>query len=178
MAEGGTRYEVLTRAVHAYGEAAMENFLRCRALGLAIAEGLFAYLGASEDCVALVPATGPFDPERDYGHDAFSYDPKRPIRLEPITFGICVIVPNLEDSNSLWIRTGIRCEVIDERFEIFVANQPRVRVPLEFEGELEPVFETLMREFMQIFRHELADFGDERYRREFGFVLTPAADVK
>ncbi|MEE4207665.1 MAG: hypothetical protein V2I43_00170 [Parvularcula sp.] len=173
-----TRYQELTRAVHAYGQAAMENLLRCRALGLATSNGLAAYLGAPETCVALVPAQGPFDPKRDYGHEAFSYDPLRPIRLEPIIFGLCVIVPNAEDSQSLWIRTGVRCEVIDERFEVFVANQPMVRLPLEFEGQLEPLFETLMREFMQIFRHELADFGDERYRHQLGFVLTPTSEVR
>ncbi|GGY49534.1 hypothetical protein [Parvularcula lutaonensis] len=167
-----TPYETLKAAIEAYGEAAMENFLRCRALGHAVAEGFDSYLEAPEPAVALVPPQGPFDPSQEYGDAAFSYDPKQPIRLEPIAFGISVTVPNVEDSGSLWIRTGIKVEVKDDRFEIFIANQPRLRLPLDFEGKLQPVYETLMAEFLHLFRHELADFGDARYQNRIGFVPT------
>lgn len=167
-----TPYDRLKAAISAYGEAAMENLIRCRALGNAVAKGLNDYLGAPEPCVALVPPQGPFDPTQKYGDAAFSYDPNQPIRLEPIAFGLCVTVPNVEDSGSLWIRTGIKVEVKDDRFEIFISNQPRLRLPLDFEGRLQPVYETLMAEFLHLFRHELADFGDPRYQNRIGFVPT------
>jgi len=166
-------YEQLRRAIHAYGDAAMENFLRCRALGYAVVKGFHAYLDTQVPCVSLVPPQGPFTPQQDYGDRAFSYDPSQPIRLEPIAFGICVTVPNAEDSGSLWLRTGVRVEVRDDRFDVFVAHQPLVRVPLDFENKLAPIFESLMREYLQIFRRELAEFGDERFRNQLGFVPNP-----
>jgi hypothetical protein len=172
MAEERVPYDVLKEAIQAYGEAAMQNFLRCRAFGHAVAAGLFDYLGAPEPCVSLVPAKGPFDPSRKYGDAAFSYDPGQPIRLEPISFGLCVIVPNTEDSGSLWVRTGVTVDVAGGVFEVFVTNQPRLRVPLDFEGHLQPVFEALMAEFLRLFRIELADFGDPRYQNRIGFVPT------
>ena len=165
-----TPYEQLKAAVHDYGEAAMENFLRCRAFGHAVVEGFAAYLGSDETCVSAVPASGPFDPSKTYGDAAFSFDPSQVIRLEPITFGVCVIVPHEEDSGSLWLRTGIRVEVTGATFDAFVANQPLVRVPLEFEGELTPVFETLHRELMGLFSKDLMRFQDERYAGGIGFV--------
>jgi hypothetical protein len=172
MAEDETPYDVLRAAIHAYGEAAMENFLRCRALGQAIASGLHDYLGAPEPCVSLVPPKGPFDPSRAYGDAAFSYDEKQPIRLEPISFGVCVTVPNTEDSGTLWVRTGVTVDVANDMFEVFVTNQPRLRIPLEFEGRLGAVFDALMAEFLRLFRIELADFGDPRYQNRIGFVPT------
>ena len=165
-----TPYEQLKSAVHDYGEAAMENFLRCRAFGLGVVEGFAAFLGCEPSCVSAVPATGPFDPAKTYGDEAFSFDPNQVIRLEPITFGVCVIVPHEEDSGSLWLRTGVRVEVTGETFDVFVANQPLVRVPLEFEDELAPVFETLHRELMGLFRKDLLRFQDERYAGGIGFV--------
>ncbi|NNU17708.1 hypothetical protein HK107_15355 [Parvularcula sp. ZS-1/3] len=170
MADEQTPYENLRTAISAYGEAAMENFLRCRAFGHAVAVGLNGYLKAPQACVSLVPPDGPFNPAETYGDKAFSYDPARPIRLEPIAFGISVTVPNEEDSGSLWIRSAVMVEVKDERFEVMVANQPIVRVPLEFTGNLEPVYETLMAEFLRMFRKELADFGDPKYQNRIGFV--------
>jgi hypothetical protein len=172
MAED-TPYARLTAAIHAYGSAALENFLRCRAFAHALAESLHDYLGAPEPCVSLVPAKGPFDPKKAYGEKAFSYDPARPIRLEPITFGLCVTVPNAEDSGSMWIRTAVMAEVKEDRFEVFVAGQPRVRVPLDFEGNFGPVHETLMTEYMRLFRQELEEYGHEDYQNRIGFVPIP-----
>ncbi|MEM9839191.1 MAG: hypothetical protein AAF830_08550 [Pseudomonadota bacterium] len=166
----GTPYDALRQAVMAYGEAAMENFLRCRALGYAIAKEFPAFLGAPAQAVALVPPQGAFNPKNDYGDQAFSYDPKRPIRLEPIAFGLCLTIPNAEDSGSMWIRTMLRLEIADNCFDVYVDDQPRVRIPLAFEGALEPVFEALQAEFMQTFRQELEDFGDSRYQNRLGFV--------
>jgi len=165
-------YEVLQSAIRAYGEAAMENFLRCRALGYAVAEGLPGYLQSPEDRVSLVPPQGQFDPKKVYGDEAFSYDPRLPIRLEPVVFGICVVVPNVEDSGSLWMRTHVRVDINDDRFDVFVGQQSRIRLPLAFEGELTPLYESLMSELLTVFRRELADFGDERYQNQLGFVPT------
>ncbi len=169
-ADEDTPYRQLCHAVRDYGEAAMENLLRCRAFGRAVIEGLPEWLGVSSSCVSAVPAKGPFDPAKDYGDGAFSFDPDKVIRLEPITFGVCVIVPNAEDSGSLWLRTGVRLEITGSTFDVFVANQPLLRVPLEFEGELDPVFETIHRELMAVFKMELAAYNDERYKGGIGFM--------
>ena len=173
-----TPYAQLKAAVHDYGQAAMENFLRCRAFGRAVIEGLPAYLACDPGCVSAVPAQGPFDPAKDYGDEAFSFDPREVIRLEPITFGVCVTVPNEEDSGSLWLRTGVRVEVTGETFDVFVANQPLVRVPLAFEGELMPVHETIHRELMAVFRKDLLRFQDERYAGGIGFLPNAALTAK
>ncbi|MBB4659044.1 hypothetical protein [Parvularcula dongshanensis] len=165
-----TPYEQLRAAIHDYGDAAMENFLRSRAFGLAVVEGFAAYLGCDPSCVSAVPAEGPFDPAKDYGDQAFGFDPAKVIRLEPVTFGVCVTVPHEEDSGSLWLRTGVRVEVTGDTFDVFVANQPMIRVPLEFEDQLTPVHEALHRELMSLFRRDLATFRDERYEGGIGFM--------
>ena len=168
-----TPYEQLKAAVHDYGEAAMENLLRCRALGRAVIEGLPEYLGAGEPCVSAVPAQGPFDPAKDYGDGAFSFAGDEVIRLEPITFGVCVIVPNEEDSGSLWLRTGIRLEITGETFDCFVANQPMNRVALDWEqdeGGMVRLYEAIHRELMAVFKKDLMAFQDERYAGGIGFL--------
>lgn len=169
-----TPFGQLQAAIKAYGEAAMENLLRCRALGHAVVEGLPSYLQSPPEFVSLVPPDGPFVPHRDYGDDAFSYDQSLPIRLEPIAFGVCLVVPNVEDQGSLWVRAAVRVDIRDERFDVFVGRQPRIRLPLAFEGELLPLFETMTAEWMSAFRRELAEFGDARYQHQLGFVPSPA----
>jgi hypothetical protein len=168
--EKATPYEQLRAAILDYGEAAMENLLRSRAFGRAVVDGFPGFLGCSPSCVSAVPADGPFDPSKDYGDAAFSFDPSQVIRLEPVTFGTCVIVPNAEDSGSLWLRTGTRVEVTGDTFDVFVANQPMIRVPLDWEGELEPVHRTLHAELMDVFRRDLGRFRDERYEGGIGFM--------
>ena len=168
-----TPYHQIKDAIRDYGEAAMENFLRCRAFGKAVVAGVPAFFGCSPKCVSLVPAQGPFDPSKSYGDEAFSFDPKGVIRLEPITFGICVIVPNAEDSGSLWLRTGVRVEVTGDTFDVFVSNQPMVRIALNFQGKLDPVHQALVNEYLSVFRKELARFSDERYAGGIGFLTTP-----
>ncbi|WOI54354.1 hypothetical protein [Parvularcula sp. LCG005] len=165
-----TPYEQLQTAIRDYGDAAMGNFLRCRALGQAVVEGLPDYLKCPPAHVKLVPPAGPFDPAKAYGDKAFSYNENAVIRLEPISLGVCVIVPNTDDSGSLWLRTGLRVEVTGETFDIFVANQPMVQVPLEFTGQLTPVYETIHAELMAVFRKDLQRFTDERYAGGIGFL--------
>lgn len=165
-----TPYEKLQAAIREYGEAAMENLLRCRAFGWAVVKGLPDYMGCDPRHVALVPAQGPFDPAKNYGDDAFSFDPKQVIRLEPMTFGICVVVPNHEDSGSLWLRTGVRLEISGDSFDVFIAHQPMLRVPLSFEEALGPVFDTVHKEFMTTFCREVAQFKDQHYRDGIGFM--------
>lgn len=171
-----TPYAQLKAAVRDYGEAAMENFLRCRAFGLALAEGLPAFMGCSDKCVSLVPPEGAFDPAKAYGDAAFSFDPKGVIRLEPILFGVCVIMPNAEDSGSLWLRTVVRVEITGDTFDIFAGHQPMVRVPLEFADRLAPVYQAIYKELLSVFRKELARFNDERYAGGIGFLTTPAPE--
>ena len=104
---------------------------------------------------------------------AFSFDKGAVIRLEPITFGICVIVPNEEDSGSLWLRTGVRLEITGDTFDCFVANQPLVRVALDWEEDeagVARLYDTLHRELMAVFKTDLMAFQDERYAGGIGFL--------
>ncbi|MGV6801673.1 MAG: hypothetical protein ACWA5L_07105 [bacterium] len=165
-----TKYDELKQAIAEYGEAAMENLVRCKALGRAVVDGFADYLQCPPEKVVGVPAQGQFDPRHHYGDAAFSFHGAKIIRLEPIEFGICVIVDNVEDSGALWLRTALRIEVTGDSFDIFVANQPMVQVPLEFTGELTPIFEAIHTELMGVFRKELAEFNDARFAGGIGFI--------
>ncbi len=165
-----TRFDRLKDAIKAYGAAAFENLLRCKGLGEAVIGGLPEFLGCAPDCVTAVPADGPFDPHKDYGEDAFSYRQREVIVLEPVQFGVALTVSNTDDSGALWLRTALSIEVTGDSFDIFVAQQPMIRIPLDYEGELEPVFEAVYREFLNIFQIEVLEFNDKRFETRIGFV--------
>ena len=166
-----SRYEQLRGAIKDYGEAAMENLVRCKGISRAILEGLPNWLECPTEKVAAVPPAGAFDPRQNYGEAAFSYHGQPVIRLEPVVFGVCVAVENMEDSGSLWLRTAIRVEVTGDTFDVYVANQPTVHVPLEFTDQLDPVFEAVHKELINVFKTELAEFHDSRYERGIGFFV-------
>ena len=165
-----TPFEELKAAIHDYGEAAMENLVRCRALGHAISDGFLEYLGVTEDCVSLVPPHGPFDPRKDYGDKAFSFSEAPVIRLEPIVFGLCITVPHEEDSGKLWLRVIVKLAVAGGVFDVFAGHQPLIRIPLDFEGQMTPVFDAIKEELLSVFAKELAVFNDSRYAEGIGFV--------
>lgn len=165
-----TRFEDLQKAITAYGAAAFENLLRCKGLGRAIVDGFPTYIGCGADCVTAVPPGGEFDPSQDYGEKAFSYAHRPIIVLEPIQFGLSLTVKNQEDSGSLWLRTSIAIEVTGSTFDVFVAQQPMLQVPLDYEGKLEPVFEAIYQEFLKTFRLELLEFNDKRFESGIGFL--------
>jgi len=165
-----SRFEKLQQAIKAYGAAAFENLLRCKGFGEAVLTGLPAYLGCSPQCVTAVPPDGEFDPRRDYGEDAFSYRHREVIVLEPVQFGIALTVTNAEDSGMLWLRTALSIEVTGDSFDVFVAQQPVIRIPLDYEGKLEPVFEAIYREFLNTFQLEVLEFNDKRFETRIGFV--------
>lgn len=166
----GAKIDELRNAIRDYGKAAFQNLMKCRALGEAIAGGFHIYEGCGEENVAAVPVDGAFDPRREYGEDAFSFSNRDVIILEPVSFGLCLIVGNVEDSGSLWLRTVISMEIIGENFDVFVASQPVIRVPIEFEGKLEPVFEAIHREFLETFTLEVNEFLDTRFKTGIGFI--------
>lgn len=168
MAE--TRFEKLQEAIKAYGAAAFENLLRCKGLGEAVVAGLPAYLGCNPESVTAVPPEGPFDPRKDYGDDAFSYRHREVIVLEPVIFGVALIVQNFEDSGALWLRTALSIEVAGANFDVFVAQQPLIHIPLDYDGKLEPVFEAIYREFLNTFQLEVLEFNDMRFETRIGFV--------
>ena len=168
MAE--TRFEKLQEAIKAYGAAAFENLLRCKGLGEAIVAGLPGYLGCNAESVTAVPPEGPFDPRKDYGDGAFSYRHREVIVLEPVIFGVALIVQNFEDSGALWLRTALSIEVAGDSFDVFVAQQPLIRIPLDYEDKLEPVFEAIYREFLNTFQLEVLEFNDMRFETRIGFV--------
>ena len=165
-----TRFEKLQEAIRDYGAAAFENLLRCKGFGEAVIGGLPAFLECNAECVRAVPADGPFDPHRDYGEDAFSYRRREVIVLEPIQFGVALVIHNTEDSGALWLRTALSVEVTGDSFDIFVAQQPIIHVPLDYEGKLEPVFEAIYREFLNTFQLEVLEFNDKRFETRIGFV--------
>lgn len=165
-----TPYQELQAAIHDYGEAAMENLVRCRALGHAIVGGFQDYLSTEECCVSPVPPSGAFDPRKDYGDGAFSFSQTPVIRLEPVVFGLCVTVPHEEDSGKLWLRVILKLAVAGGVFDVFAGHQPLIRVPLNFEGQLTPVFDAIKEELLSVFAKELAVFNDSRYAEGIGFV--------
>lgn len=165
-----TRFEKLQEAIKAYGAAAFENLMRCKGLGEAVVAGLPDYLGCEEDCVHAVPPIGKFDPRKDYGDEAFSYSQRPVIVLEPVHFGIALTVKNFEDSGALWLRTALAIEVTGDSFDVYVAHQPLIRIPLDYEGRLEPVFEAIYQEFLNTFKLEVLEFADKRFETGIGFI--------
>ncbi len=165
-----TRFQKLQEAIRDYGAAAFENLLRCKGFGEAVVKGLPEFLGCAPECVTAVPPAGAFDPRKDYGEDAFSYRHREVIVLEPVQFGIALTVKNMEDSGALWLRTALSIEVTGDSFDIFVAQQPVIRVPVDYEGKLAPVFEAIYREFLNTFQLEVLEFNDKRFETRIGFV--------
>ncbi len=165
-----TRFEKLRDAIKVYGAAAFENLMRCKGLGEAIVSGFPDYIGCSKGCVKAVPSVGEFDPRKDYGDAAFSYSQREVIVLEPISFAIALTIENSEDSGALWLRTSIAVEVTGDSFDIFVADRPMIRVPLDYKGKLKPVFEAIYKEFMRIFKVEVLEFNDKRFETGIGFL--------
>ena len=166
----GSKFEELQAAIRDYGQAAFQNLLKCRALGEAIVEGFHLFEGCPAENVAAVPVQGPFDPRKDYGEEAFSFSGRDVIILEPVRFGLSLIVGNVEDSGALWLRTVISAEIIGENFDIFVASQPVIRAPIDFDGKLDPVFEAIHREFLETFTLEVNEFLDARFKTGIGFL--------
>ena len=165
-----TKFDELRAAVHEYGEAAFQNLLRCRALASAVLDGFHQFEGCAPQNVVAVPATGPFDPGKAYGDEAFSFSSRQVIILEPVRFGLCLRVGTAEDAGALWLRTVISAEITGDTFDVYVASQPLIRVPLDFEGALGPVFEAIHREFLHTFTLEVQEFNDQRFKTGIGFM--------
>jgi len=165
-----TPFDDIKDAIRDYGQAAFQNLLKCRALGDAIVDGFPAFEGCPAENVAAVPAEGQFDPHKDYGDAAFSYAARDVIILEPVRFGLSLIVGNAEDKGALWLRTAIAAEIVGGNFEIYVAARPVIRIPFDFEDKLSPVFEAIHHEFLETFTLETNDFHDARFRTGIGFL--------
>lgn len=165
-----SRFEKLQEAIKAYGAAAFENLIRCKGVAEAIVEAFPKHMACSVDCVRAVPAVGQFDPRKDYGDQAFSFSQRQVIALEPVQFGIALIVKNFEDSGALWLRTAVAIEITGDTFDVFVAQQPVIHIPLDFEGRIEPVLEAIYQEFLQTFRIQILEFNDKRFETGIGFL--------
>ncbi len=166
----GARFDELKSAIRDYGQAAFQNLLKCRALGDAIIAGLHEFEACPPEHVAAVPAEGLFDPRKDYGDEAYSFATREVIVLEPVRFGLCLVVGNIEDSGALWLRTVIAAEIIGESFDVFVAAQPVIRIPFDFDGKLGPIFEAIHREFLETFTLEVDEFLDAPFKTGIGFL--------
>ncbi len=165
-----SRFEELQAAIKKYGSAAFENLIRCKGFADAIVKAFPGYMDCDADCVKAVPPMGPFDPRQDYGDQAFSYAHRQVIALEPIQFGIALTVKNFEDSGSLWLRTAIAIEITGDTFDVFIAQQPVIRIPLDYDDKLEPVLEAIYQEFLQTFRVQVMAFKDKRFETGIGFI--------
>lgn len=170
MQSGQTRFAELQGVIRDYGHAAFKSLLRCRALGEAIVAGFAAYEGCPPGNVAAAPATGPFDPRKAYGEAAFSFSQREVIVLEPVVFGLSLVVGNAEDDGSLWLRCAVSMEVVGADFLVLVGKQPDLRIPLAFEGRLDAVFAALHREFIETFQLKVDEFRDARYKTGIGFL--------
>lgn len=166
----GGKFEDLQAAIRDYGQAAFQNLLKCRTLGEAIVEGFHDFESCPAENVAAVPAEGPFDARKDYGDEAYSYTGRDIIVLEPVRFGLCLIVGNAEDGGALWLRTVISAEIVGENFDVYVAARPVIRIPLDFAEKLEPVFEAIHSEFLETFTLEVNEFRDARFKTGIGFL--------
>lgn len=165
-----SRFEKLQAAIKTYGAAAFENLIRCKGFANAIVAAFPEYIDCTTECVKAVPPAGPFDPRQDYGDQAFSYAQQEVIALEPIQFGIALTVKNFEDSGSLWLRTALAVEITGDTFDVFVAQQPVIHIPFEFEGKLDPALEAIYREFLQTFKVQVMAFNDKRFETGIGFI--------
>jgi hypothetical protein len=165
-----SKYDVLKDAIRDYGAAAFENLLKCKALGEATVAGFAPHIGAPAGCVSGVPAEGEFDPRKDYGDGAFSFSQRSVIVLEPVRFGVSLIVGNVEDRGALWLRTVVAAELTGGAFDVFVASQPKMRIPLDFDGKLAPIYDALHQEFLDTFEIEVMEFNDARFRTGIGFL--------
>lgn len=168
--KAGAKFKELQTAIRDYGQAAFQNLLKSRSLARAIIEGFHDYEGCPAENVVAVPAQGPFDPRKDYGDEAFSFSGRDIIILEPVRFGLCLIVGNAEDGGALWLRTVVSVEIVGENFDIFIAARPLIRVPTAFDGKLEPVFEAIHKEFLETFTLEVNEFNDARFKTGIGFL--------
>ncbi|MEQ1930974.1 MAG: hypothetical protein ABL957_10665 [Parvularculaceae bacterium] len=169
-------YDEIKTSIRDYGAAAFQNLLQARALGEAVIARFHNYLGCEREKVAGVPAQGPFDPREDYGEKAFSYYGRDVIILEPVRFGVSLIVGNLEDSGALWLRTVVAAEIAGDHFDVFVGAQPALRIPLDFAPSLDDVFKAMHREFLDTFELQVLEFEDQRFKTGIGFL--PTRDAK
>ena len=165
-----TRFAELQAAIHEYGAAAFQNLMRCRALADDVIDGFPAFEGCPPESVSAVPSTGAFDPRKDYGDEAFSFAKRDVIVLEPVHFGIALVVGNSEDEGSLWLRTAVAMEIIGDAIEVFVAAQPKIRVPLDYKEHMEPIWMAIHREFLRTFTAEVLEFNDKRFETGIGFL--------
>lgn len=165
-----TRFETLQDAIRNYGAAAFQNLVRCKGFAEALLAALPDYLGCDPACVRAAPPAGPFDPRKDYGDQAFSYAHRQVIILEPVRFGVVLTVNNAEDSGALWLRTALAVEITGGTFDIYIAQQPVIRAPIDYEDKLEPVLESVYQEFLRRFKIELLEFNDRRFETGIGFM--------
>ena len=163
-------YDEIKEAIRAYGAAAFQNLLQSRALGEAVVAGFHAWLGCAPENVAAVPIQGPFDPRESYGEKAFSFYGREVIVLEPVRFGVSLIVGNVEDSGALWLRTAVSVEIAGDQFDVFIGAQPALRIPMAFEGALDQIYQALHREFLDTFELEVLEFEDQRFKTRIGFL--------
>jgi hypothetical protein len=160
-----SRIDALRQAAWKYGAVTTENDAFVKRLAHVLREGFAEYLGVDLSCVSLVPAAGDYDPRLDYRDAAFSTYLSGLQLLEPIQFGLSVMVQNLGDSGANWLAISIEVMKRADRAEVFVGQSPKISIPAAYEGCLEPVFERLY--------NGMADFYAGAEDLQIGFTYRP-----
>ncbi len=127
------------------------------------------YLKPGDDRVVVgVPPTGDWEPERgDYRDQAVDTFDDGILTVRDISFGVAVRIDHTEDNCHFWIRSTITLRKTSESVEAIVGNEPIIRMPLNYRGELTKVCEAVYRDLLAVFRQPLADRRPEL--RTIGF---------
>lgn len=165
-----SRLDQLRSLVRENGQAAMQLNQVAVDIGQRLACGLNAYLGAPGKVVRQVPPVGRWEPEKDYGADAFDAI----TTLRPVRMGLAVRLDNLEDAGAAWIRVVIIFRRIDaEGISVEAPRGRLIRLSVKDEGGgLEEVFEAIVEDLTGMLRAEMEPGHDGLYADgRIGFYL-------
>jgi len=162
------RYERLQHLVRDYGEATTKQVEFAEKLGHSIISGFAEYIECDPRLVYGIPPDGDFTPRKNYQDACFSSYYDDVSFLEPVSFGLCVEISNLKDSGAAWVRTKVAIQLCGDTVEMSVGNnRPKIALPTDFEGKLDPIFEVIYEDVTQEFTIELGEFES---RPKIGFM--------
>ena len=167
-----TRAEALAEIAGEYGDRALTNYSQVRNLAINLRDSLRDYLCHEKDCAFLVPPSGKFG-ARDYGSDAFSVSGKGFLPLEPISFGLAVLVSGKKD----YIRIVITVRKEGDTLYLTPDNRKphRINLPLD-KAQITEITEAMYAYLVDWFasridRYDNGDYGNN----DIGFDIVRAA---
>ena len=167
-----TRAEALAEIAGEYGDRALTNYSQVRNLAINLRDSLRDYLCHDKDCVFLVPPSGKFG-ARDYGSEAYSVSGKGFLPLEPISFGLAVLVSGKKD----YIRIVMTTRKEGDTLYLTPDNRKPYRLDLPISDDqlaeiTEGVYAYLVDWFAsRIDRYDNGDYGNN----DIGFDIVRAA---